>query len=247
MRSKIQQLLARNKGRGRFAVEAIADEATVFLYDMIVDSEADAQWWGGVAAESFVQQIAALEVGTIHLRVNSPGGSVFAGRSMETALRQHKARVIAHVDGLAASAASFVIMGADEIEMSPGAFLMIHKAWTISWGNSDDLRHEAGVLEQIDASLVATYARRTGIDAERVAEMLSAETWIEAADAVKQGFADRVAEEPVKAASAWDLSAYAHAPRIAPAKDIAPEPPLAAPQPDRAALRRATLARLVPA
>lgn len=240
--SKIRQLLASNRGRGHFAIRAEGDQATVYLYDMIVDTDADAEWWGGVSAESFVKALAGIQAGTIHLRVNSPGGSVFGGRAMQNALRQHSARVIAHVDGLAASAASFVIMAADEIEMAPGAFLMIHKAWSLAVGNADDLQHTAGLLEQIDATLAQTYADRTGIDAARITDMMAAETWIESAAAVEQGFADRVAEGAKKtgADNAWDLSAFGHAPQRPPA---APPPP----QPDRAALKRAALARLVPA
>jgi len=270
IRNKFRQLLASNRGRGRFGVQSKGAEATIYLYDFIVDSEDDARWMGGVSAESFAKEVAALDVATIHLRVNSPGGSVFGGRVMENALRQHKARVIAHVDGLAASAASVVIMGADEIEMADGAFLMIHKAWTIAIGNADDLLHEAGVLEQIDGTLAQTYAKRTGIDAAKIADMLAAETWIEAGAAVEQGFADRVAgddkEAAAPAANAWDLSAFNHAPQPQPQQQAAPQPPqqplqaapqplqaapqpapLQPPQPDRAALQRAVLARLIPA
>ena len=234
--NKIRQLLASNRGRGHFNIATEGDEATVYLYDMIVDSDADAEWWGGVSAEAFAKTFAGIKAGTIHLRVNSPGGSVFGGRAMETAIRQHSAKVIAHVDGLAASAASFLIMGADEIEMAPGAFLMIHKAWSLAVGNADDMLHAAGLLEQIDGTLAQTYAARTGMDADKIAAMLAAETWITANDAVEQGFADRVAEAAPKASNKWDLSAFNAAPRIEPEA-----------KPDRAALHRAAMARLIPA
>lgn len=229
--SKIRQLLASNRGRGHFSVKAEADEATIYLYDMIVDSEADAEWWGGVSAESFVKAVAAIDAPLIHVRVNSPGGSVFGGRAMQNALAQHKAKVIAHVDGYAASAASFVILGADEIEMAPGSFLMIHKAWSIAMGNSDDFLQSAALLEQIDGTLIDSYAERTGIDKAKLADMLAAETWIEAGDAVEQGFADRVAEKAPKASNTWNLGAF----------DRAPKPD---PQPDRAALARAAAVRI---
>lgn len=236
--SKIRQLLASNRGRGRFEVKAQGDEATVYLYDMIVDTEADAEWWGGVSAEGFVKQIAALDASTIHLRVNSPGGSVFGGRAMENALRQHKAKVIAHVDGLAASAASFIIMAADEIEMAQGSFLMIHKAWSLAVGNADDMLAQAALLEKIDGTLASTYAARTGMDAQELSEMMAAETWIEAGEAVEKHFADRVAETAEKASNAWDLSAFNRVP-----KPTEPEPEPV----DREALHRAALARMIPA
>lgn len=245
----LQKLLASNRRRGRFEIDAKADakEATVYLYDMIVDNDTDAEWCGGVSAESFVKEFASIKAETIHLRVNSPGGSVFGGRSMEQAIRQHSAKVIAHVDGLAASAASFVIMAADEIRMAPGAFLMIHKAWSIAMGNADEFRKNAEILDQIDTSLANTYSRRTGIDASEITDMLDAETWLESSVAVEKKFADAVEEDAKKAtnAIAWDLSAFKAPP--APAKDESAPAKDKAQQPDRDALRRNALRALIPA
>lgn len=237
------KLLARNRRRGEFRAEAATGgaEATLYLYDMIVDTDDEAEWWGGVSPQAFVKALRAETAPTIHLRVNSPGGSVFAARAMEQALREHPSRIVAHIDGLAASAASFLVMGADEIEIAPGAMVMVHKAWTIAYGNADDLVSTAGLLEQIDASLVKTYAARTGQGADDIAAMMTAETWLEADRAVELGFADRIADAKPKAA-AWDLSAYSNAPQAShrPAAE-----PIA--EPDRAALHRAALARLIPA
>ncbi len=246
MKQNLMRLLARNRGRGQFEIKSAADgkEATVYLYDAIVATEEEAEWYGGVSAQSFVKQLAGLEADTIHLRINSPGGSVFAGRAMETALRQHSAKVIVYVDGLAASAASFVAMAGDEIEMAQGAFFMIHKAWSMAWGNSDELRKEADLLDKVDGSLAKTYHDRTGLPEDELAEMMAAETWLDADEAVAKGFADRVAEGNA-AQNRWDLSAYQNAPAT-PAADNPPapaakgEPPAEPePQPDRAALARA--------
>ena len=244
------KLLARNKAKGSFSVEAKADadEATVYLYDAIVSTDDEAEWWGGVSPQAFVKALREIKAGTIHLRVNSPGGSVVAGRAMEQALREHSAHVVAHVDGLAASAASFVIMGADEIRMAPGSFLMIHKAWTGLWGNSDDLRKEAELLDQIDASLAKTYATRTGQNADDIAAWMAAETWIEADRAVELGFANIVDSGAKAQNTAWDLSAFAKAPAIPePATEQPTSPVIDTPQPDREALRRAALKALIPA
>lgn len=244
------KMLASNKARGRFEVVAKTDdkdEATVYLYDTIVSTDDEAEWWGGVSPQAFVKALGEITAGTIHLRVNSPGGSVFAGRAMEQALREHSAKVIAHVDGLAASAASFVIMGADEIRMAPGSFLMIHKAWTFTWGNEDDLIKQAGVLGQIDASLAKTYATRTKQPVDDIAAWMAAETWIEADRAVELGFADQVDNGAKASASVdWDMSAFKNAPKP---KQPAPETKQTPPdlqQPDRAALHRAALLALIP-
>lgn len=210
----LHKLLARNKGRGEFRAEASEDAATVYLYDAIVDTDEDAEFFGGVAPQSFIRALNDIKAPVIHLRINSPGGSVFAARAMEQAMREHPSKIVAHVDGYAASAASFLAMGADEIEIAPGGMFMIHKAWTVAFGNADDLINTADLLEKIDGSLVKTYAARTGTDAEQIAAWMAAETWLDAEEAVAAGFADRIAEAAPKARIEWDLSAYAKAPEI---------------------------------
>lgn len=220
MRNRLIQLLADNRqvpGR-KFEVRNLEDDADaveVLVYDAIVDSELEAEWWGGVAPEPFVKAIRAIDASTIHLRINSPGGSVFAARAMETALREHKARVVVHIDALAASAASFLAMAGDEIVMSKGAMMMIHKAWTLAWGNADELTKTAALLDKIDGTLVETYVDRTGQDSSQVADWMAAETWFTAQEAVDLGFADAVANaEPQAAARAeWNLRAYLRAPQ----------------------------------
>ncbi len=225
MPHRLTQLLADNRGLPgrRFEARAISaadgtatDQAEVFLYDAIVDSESEAEYWGGVAPQGFVKALREIQAGTIHLRINSPGGSVFAARAIETALREHKARVVVHIDGLAASAATFVAMAGDEIVMSPGAMFMIHKAWTIAWGNADDLTATAALLAKLDGTLAETYATRTKGDKEQIAAWMTAETWFTAEEALEAGFIDRIADkEPAAdtsasatAAPGWNLSAF---------------------------------------
>lgn len=242
MPKRLLQLLADNRQAParRFEVVAAAnaDEAEIFLYDAIVDDEVEAEWWGGVAPQSFVKALRGITAGTIHLRINSPGGSVFAARAIETALREHKAKVIVHIDGLAASAATFIAMAGDEVVMAKGAMFMIHKAWTVAWGNADDLTATADLLAKIDGTLAETYAARTGKTAEEVAAWMAAETWFTAQEAVDAGFADSIADDSAKASAAWNLSAYTKAPaalhRNEPAEPpAAPAPPAAATQEHR--------------
>lgn len=215
-RNRLLQLLADNRqvSQRAFTVRAIAaaDEAEILLYDTIVDSALEAEWWGGVAPEPFVKALREIDASTIHLRINSPGGSVFAARAMETALREHKARIVVHIDALAASAASFLAMAGDEIIMSKGAMMMIHKAWTWTWGNADDLKATAALLDKIDGTLVETYADRSGASQDDIRAWMAAETWFTAQEAIEAGLADKVAEastEPAAAAQArWNLAAY---------------------------------------
>lgn len=219
MKKRLNKLYADNRQASarKFAVVAKADtaEVAIFLYDHIVSSEEEAEWWGGVAPESFVKAVYAVDAeATIHLHINSPGGSVFAARAMEQALRLHKGRVIVHIDGLAASAATFIAMAGDEVIMGKGAMFMIHKAWTGMWGNAEDLRKEAELLDKIDGTLAETYAEKTGKDVAEIGDWMAAETWFTAQEALDAGFASSIAESEAKA-DAWNLSAYDNAPKPA--------------------------------
>lgn len=241
MPHRLLKLLADNRQAPmrQFVVRALADdEAEILLYDAIVDDQLEAEYWGGVAPLGFIQELRAITAGTIHLRINSPGGSVFAARAIEQALREHSARIVVHIDGLAASAATFIAMAGDEIVMAKGALFMIHNAWTFAYGNAADLKATADLLDKIDGTLVQTYADRTKQKPDQVADWMAAETWFTADEAVAAGFADRLAaaektDPPAKAA--WNLSAYAHAPGAtaapAPAQKPAPSAPAPAPQP----------------
>jgi len=246
------KLIALNRKRGEFRAEVQGDDATIYLYDFIVNSDEEVEWWGGVSPQAFTKALRAMTAPIIHLRVNSPGGSVFAARSIEQALREHSSKIIAHVDGVAASAASFLIMGADETEISPGGMIMIHQSSTFAFGNADDLMAAASVLEQIDASQVDTFAARTGQTADDLRQWIAAETWFDAKRAVELGFADRIAGgNPEKvaatAAARWDLSAYTHAPAVQTSASAPVVPPSAFDETDREALHRAVLRKLIPA
>jgi ATP-dependent protease ClpP protease subunit len=209
-KNRLLNLLRNNAKRGEFRAEG----NTIYLYDVIVSSKEEAEWFGGVDAETFVQTVKGLK-GDISLRINSPGGDVFAARAMAQAIREHDGKVTAHVDGYAASAASFVTSVADETVMGPGSMLMIHKAWSLALGNSEDMLATANLLEKIDGTIVETYdaaAKRRGMEPADFAELMAAETWLTGAEAIELGLADAIAEDAPKAKAEWDLSAYDNAP-----------------------------------
>lgn len=231
--NRMNKLFADNRKASTRRFEVVANAETsdveIFLYDAIVSSEIEAEYWGGVAPETFVKAVYAVDKSaTIHLRINSPGGSVFAARSMEQALRDHKGKVVVHIDGLAASAATFIAMAGDEVIMGKGALFMIHRAWTGLWGNAEGLRKEADLLDKIDGTLADTYAEKTGKSVEQVAEWMAKETWFTAAEALDAGFATSIAESEAKAGT-WNLSAYANAPKSAEREP----PPAPAPEPEQ--------------
>lgn len=208
MHPHLIKLLALNKGKGFFKAETAADEATLYLYDVIVSDD----YWGGVSALSFAKQLAAITAPVIHLRINSPGGDVFAARAMVQAMKDHSSQIIAHVDGMAASAATFLVMSADQSMISEGAGFMIHNAWTIAFGNANDLQQAADLLRRVDNTIANDYAAKTGKSVEDIAALMDAETYYFGQEAVDNGFVDQMAETAPKNAIKWDMSAYKNAP-----------------------------------
>lgn len=208
---KWQQLLQDNASLPRQYYCAVTDqEATIWLYDVIGEDA-----WGGISAARFVKDLQHITAPLIHLRINSPGGDVFDARAMVTAIKQHPAHIIVHIDGLAASAASYIALAGDEVEMSDGAFFMIHNAWGLVVGNRHDLLDMAATLEKIDASIVADYHKKTGLSLSQLEQWMDAETWFTAQEALEAGFIDRIAaekEHKPAALHSWNLSAYAHPP-----------------------------------
>jgi ATP-dependent Clp endopeptidase proteolytic subunit ClpP len=173
--------------------------AEIVIYDEIGKS-----WWGEdtVSAKQFLDDLKALgdDVENITLRVNSPGGDVFDGVAIHNSLKNHKAKVTAHVDGIAASAASFIVMAADKIVMPANSFLLIHGASGMSWGNADDMRAVADDLDRIDKSLTSTYVARAGSTTAKVKALMKEDRLMDAAEAKDWGFADEVTSEKKMAA-----------------------------------------------
>lgn len=215
--TKLLTLLAKNRNRPAApkALVSEGDEHTIYLYDAIVSDDITAEWWGGVSAQTLVPQIRAIKGGTIHLRINSPGGDVFAAQAIVQAIKDTNAKVIAHIDGYAASAATVVASAADEREIADGAMYMIHCAWTFAIGNETELRATADLLAKADSVICRQYARVSGKSEEEILKLMQAETWFTADEAVEAGLIDRVAGA-VEVEASWDLSAYANAPKPAP-------------------------------
>ena len=134
------------------------------------------------------------DVDLINLYVNSPGGSVFDGNTISNMLKRHKAKVVAHVDGLAASIASVIVASADEVVMPANSMLMIHNPMSGIFGNAKEMREQADVLEKVTDSLVETYMAKAGdkTTEENIRALMDAETWISAKEALELGLADIV-------------------------------------------------------
>lgn len=179
-----------------YSIKAKAnDTAEISIYDEI-------GYWG-ITAKSFSKDLKALgnNLKQINLHIHSPGGDVFDGIAIYNLLKNHPANVTVYIDGLAASMASVIAMAGNEVIMPENAMMMIHKPWGIQGGDADDMRKYADLLDKVENTLIPAYASKTGKTPEELAEMLSAETWLNGKECVEQGFADKLAEPLVAMAS----------------------------------------------
>lgn len=143
----------------------------------------------------------------IVIKLNSPGGDVFEGIEIYNYLKGHSSNVTVEVTGLAASAATFVVAGADKVIMNVGTSLMIHEASTFAFGNKKDVQKTLNALETIDDSILSIYENKTGQSKEQLTEWLDEEKWFTADEAVEYGFADTVAKGTKETSTTEDLAA----------------------------------------
>lgn len=180
---------ATNRATGRtgwYELRNQADRVVVDLYDEI-----------GLftPASDFVRDLRAIDASTIELRVNSPGGSIMDGLAIYNALRDHPARVEAIVDGIAASAASWVTLAGDHVTMNRHSQMMIHDGMGLTVGNAADHRQAAELLDKLSDEIAGIYAERAGGTPQDWRAAMAAETWYSAQQAVDAGLADAVVAE----------------------------------------------------
>lgn len=168
-----------------FKAEAKADSLDITIYGDIGES-----WWSdSTSAVDIENTLKATSAKVIHINLNSPGGDIFDGIAIYNQLKNHPAKIIINVDGLAASAASIIAMAADELIMNTGSMLMIHEASTWTWGTKLDIRKTLNALEGIDKSLADIYMTRYQGERSEMETMIANETWFTANEAVEMGLA----------------------------------------------------------
>jgi ATP-dependent Clp protease protease subunit len=170
---------------------------------MLYGDISSSTWWGDeVTPKQFKTDLDKLgDISNLNIYINSGGGDVFAGQAIHSMLSRHTAYKTVYIDGLAASIASVIAMAGDKVVMPKNAMMMIHKAWTIAAGNADDFRKVADDMEKIEEGIVATYRGKTNLEASEIMELMTAETWLTAEDAISKGFADEIEQEKQIAAS----------------------------------------------
>lgn len=215
MKNKLMQLLQNNASKERKPLNLVKNEAgtdaTLYIYDII-----DSYW--GVAAKDVASLLAGLDQSAaLHVRINSPGGDVFEARAISTLIKEFGGKTVAHVDALAASAATTIALACDEVIMSDGAYFMIHNAWSIAIGNKNDMAEMGSLLLKMDGTIAADYANKSGKSTEEIAVLMDAETWFTAQEALDVGLVDSIAKSAEKASNTsgkhFNLSAYNCAPK----------------------------------
>lgn len=188
-----------------FTVNKKDDEkcAEMLIYDAI-----GADFWGeGVSPKAFVKELHDLEKTheALNIRINSPGGFVHDGFTIYNALKQSSLHIEAYVDGLAASAAAFIPMAAKKVYIPKSAEMMIHNAWGIAIGTSEDMRKESLHVDSLDSMIADIFAEKTGRDKSEIVDMMKKETWMNGEKTIELGFADELLEESNIAACIFDL------------------------------------------
>lgn len=188
--------MARKRGEPRARVLA---DGTLMLDGVIGDE------WDGLNSAAVVSEIRDMgDVDALNVLINSPGGIVTDGLAIYHELATHPAAVTVEISGVAASMASAIAMAGDTVRMAKNAHMMIHDPWNVAVGDADDLRKAADLLDQFGTSLVAIYAHKTGLDEAEIRDMMAAETWLTAEEALARGFIDEIIE-PASAEAFADL------------------------------------------
>lgn len=168
-----------------YRIESKASATTkVYIYDEI--------GWFGVTASDFVRELNEIDASQIELHINSPGGSVFDGLAIYQSLKDHKAKVLTRIDGLAASAASFIAMAGEEVEIARNAMMMIHNGQGMTFGDADMHEEIAKILRKHNDNIADIYMQKAGGALSDWLAAMKAETWYNADEAVEAGLADRV-------------------------------------------------------
>lgn len=196
-------------GFGSLRVNKVSDEiAEVFVYGDI------GGWMDGVSADDFARELKSLKVTEITARINSGGGSVFEGQAIYNSLVNHPAKVNVVIDGIAASIASVIAMAGDNISITEGSHIMVHKPWSMAMGDANSMRKEAEVLDSLESGIIDIYAARTGKSRDQLEKWVANETWFKGSAAVDAGFADNVipAKRKENFAKSNILNHYQHLP-----------------------------------
>ncbi len=160
---------------------------------LYLDGEiSDETWFGDEVTPGIFKDELNSGKGNITLWINSPGGDVFAASQIYNMLMEYPYEVNVKIDALAASAASVIAMAGTKICMSPVAMLMIHNPATVAIGDSKDMQKAINMLTEVKESIINAYEIKSGLSRNKISNLMDAETWMNAKEAKRLGFADEI-------------------------------------------------------
>ena len=191
MSRKLNALKQKNPIQTRISVESENEEKIqLLLYGDIGQYYS----WSGISLDGVVSALAGKSADTIEVFINSYGGDMFESIAIKNYLIRRPEKIITYVDGIAASGGSLIAMAGDEIIMPKDAQLMIHNPWTIAAGNADDFRKLADEMDKANTSIQETYLTHFNDSRDKLGELLAAESWLTAEEALAYGLATSVTE-----------------------------------------------------
>lgn len=212
-----------------FGIKDEAGKAVLYIYGTIGDdwNEDDAN-----RAKDFAKTLDALSPKDLDIRIDSPGGDVYEGFAIASAIKRYEGETHAYIDGMAASAASYIALMCDRVTMNDYSMFMIHNAWGLCIGNRNEMRDMANRLEAIDGAIAEVISKRSGMEFDDVVAAMDAETWYRADDALAEGICDEVLETEERIAACIDRSIadrYHNIPECVVITDSAEESPAETP------------------
>ena len=188
-----------------------SSEADLFIYGEIVQ-EKSVDWWTGAESETdvslmdFKRELDSVgNIQTLNIYINSPGGDVFTASTMISMLERQKNKgttINAYVDGLSASAASFLMFVADNVYLYKNSTVMVHKPMSIAIGNANDMQKTIDALNKIeDSVMLPMYMNKAKVSEEEIKSIIDAETWLSASDMDKYFNVTILNEEKVAVAT----------------------------------------------
>lgn len=205
----------------RIKNEEGSERAEVYLYGTI-----GKDFWGdGNSAEDFAKQLSELSPKPLDIRIDSGGGDVYEGFAIASAIQRYVGETIAHVDGMAASAASYIALVCDKVSMNDYAYLMIHNAWCCTMGNAVELQGVIDRLNEIDKTICGVITKRSALTEDEVKAYMDAETWFSAEAAEECGMCQEVVKTEERMAASLDrtlASEYKHVPKEVTIADAEP-------------------------
>lgn len=177
----------------------VVDNESEERISLLLYGDIDSYSWGyGVSLDGVVSALAGRSADVIDVYINSYGGDMFEAIAIKNYLIRRPERIVTHIDGIAASGGSIIAMAGEEIIMPKDSEMMIHNPWTIGYGNAEDFRKLADELDTASISVQETYMDHFTDTREKLVELLDAESWLTAEEALGYGLATSIVDETIK-------------------------------------------------